>query len=197
MASLRYLWRFRKKNNLFSKKYFEAWAKRLFTLNTLIQYGLRKYNFIFKGAIISSSAEIGKAKLLGHFNNLQVGDNSFIGKAELTLHDKITIGNNVCINDGVILLTASHDVSDPYWLHLKKSIHISDFVWIATNSIILPGVKIGKGAVIGAGSIVSKNVAEFSIVVGNPAKVLKKERNRDLDYNPCSFLAFNSAWLKG
>src|SRR5690606_15060402 len=143
------------------------------------------------------TAEIGIIQANGKKSNFKVGDFSFIGRVHLALHECIEIHNNVCINDGVQLLTASHSISDPEWKHIKRPIIIEDYVWIATNAMILPGVTIGKGAVVGAGSVVSKDVKPYTVVVGNPALPTSKRRTEDLVYNPCEFLAANLAWLKG
>jgi maltose O-acetyltransferase len=149
------------------------------------------------GAIIDEQAEIGEITARGDKKNLFIGAFSFLGRVEIGLHEKVWIGNYVCINDGVILLTASHDLFDPEWKHKKAPIIIEDYAWIATNAIILPGVKIGKGAVIGAGAVVSKDVPEFHVAVGNPAQYKARQRITNLSYNPCEFLAANMAWLKG
>ena len=61
--------------------------------------------------------------------------------------------------------------------------------------MILPGVYLGRGAVVGAGAVVSKSVTPDSIVIGNPAKPINKVRTQVLGYNPCEFLAANRAWL--
>jgi len=66
------------------------------------------------------------------------------------LHDEVRIGSHVCINDGVVILTASHDVNDPHWRAVTKPVVIDDYAWIATGATILPGVRIGRGAVVGA-----------------------------------------------
>ncbi|GHS94915.1 hypothetical protein FACS1894207_3840 [Bacteroidia bacterium] len=197
MASLNYLWKHRAHFKFGTKQYFKGWAKRIYLLPNLIKMNLRRQRLIAKGAIINSTAEIGEINAGGHKQNLIVGANTFLGKVELALHDKIIIGNNVCINDGVQILTASHDVSDPMWKHIKKSITIEDYVWIATNAIILPGVHIGHGAVVGAGAIISKDINPFEIVVGNPGKAIVKKRCNELKYNPCEFLAANRTWLIG
>ena len=128
---------------------------------------------------------------------MKIGGFTFIGKVELALHDKISIGSRVCINDGAIVLSASHSLDDIHWRHKKGPIYIEDYAWIATNAIILPGVRIGEGAVVGAGAVVSKDVPPYSIVAGNPAKAISRERVKGLDYNPCEFLAANLAWIKG
>ena len=196
MASFNYLWSNRMKSAFLSKQFLLRWAKRILTFKSLIVYNSRRLSLTNLGAKIASTAEIGLVKIDGNKCNLSVGEFSFIGRVEIALHDKVQIGNFVCINDGVVILSASHDVLDPFWRHKKSPIQIGDYAWIATNAIILPGVKIGRGAVVGAGAIVSKDVEDYSIVIGNPAIVIDKKRTKTLNYNPCEFLAVNNAWLK-
>ncbi|SFD15874.1 acyltransferase [Flavobacterium phragmitis] len=196
MASLRYIWKNRIKYHPFSKAFFISWAKRLLTFPELIKNNRRRKKLINNGANIAETAEIGIVNINGRKENLSIDDFSTLGKVEIALHDKVSIGKYVCINDGVIILSASHDVSDPLWRHKKAPISIGDYAWIATNAIILPGVSIGKGAVVGAGAVVSKNVKDYAIVIGNPAKEIEKKRTENLKYNPCEFLATNNAWLK-
>jgi acetyltransferase-like isoleucine patch superfamily enzyme len=196
MASLKYLWKNRVKSRLFSKSFFISWAKRFLTFSELIRNNRRRNNLINNGATIAATAEIGIVTINGKKDNLVIDDFSTLGRVEIALHDKVTIGKYVCINDGVVILSASHDVLDPLWRHKKAPIFIGDYAWIATNAIILPGVSIGKGAVVGAGAVVSKNVNDYSIVIGNPAKEIEKKRTDVLNYNPCEFLATNNAWLK-
>jgi len=197
MASLGYLWKNRKKFRIGSSLFVRAWAKRLFSLKELIDRNKSRRSLGKKGADIHETAEIGDVKAEGSKKNLSVGAYSFIGKVELALHEKIVIGERVCINDGVVILTASHDVSDPEWKHVKAPVVIEDYAWICTNAILLPGVHIGRGAIVGAGAVVSKNVGAGQIVGGNPANLISTKRVEDLQYNPCEFLAANRAWLVG
>lgn len=197
MAALGYLWNNRVKFNEGTLSFYKVWGKRLLTFPEVIKRDYRRKTLVRNGANIHSTAEIGEVKFMGKRNKLTIGANSFLGRAELALHDKIIIGTNVCINDGVILLTASHDIADPNWLMVKKPIIIEDNAWIAVNAVILPGVRIGKGAVVGAGAVVSKNVEDYTVVVGNPARPISKKRGDQLNYNPCEFLAGNRAWLIG
>jgi acetyltransferase-like isoleucine patch superfamily enzyme len=196
MATFNYLWNNRLKHDWFSRSFFKSWAKRVLTFSTLIQSNKTRKKLISKGAQISETAEIGIVKINGKKENLTIGDFSTLGRVEIALHDKVSIGKYVCINDGVVILSASHDILDSLWSHKKAPISIGDYAWIATNAIILPGVRIGKGAVVGAGAVVSKNVNDYAIVIGNPAKEIEKKRIEVLNYNPCAFLARNSAWLK-
>lgn len=194
MASFSYLWKNRAKYKPFSIAFFKSWAKRFFSLKEVFKRNLRRNSLNRKGALIEETAEIGHLEANGKKSNLKIGSFTFLGRVELALHEKITIGSYVCINDGVKILSASHDLNDPLWRHIKKEIIIDDYAWIATNAIILPGVHIGKGAVIGAGAVVSKSVTPYSVVAGNPA-IPVKERCKEFNYNPCEFLAGNHAWL--
>lgn len=197
MASLGYLWKNRAHFQVLGVHFYKAWAKRILTFGDIVKRNSRRTKLVWRGAVIDHTSEIGVIKAEGNKGNLVIGANSILGRVELALHDQIKIGKNVCINDGVKLLSGSHNINDPVWGLIKKPIFIDDYVWIATNAIILPGVSIGKGAVIGAGAVVSRNVEPFSIMVGNPAKPLSRKRKTILNYNPCQFLAGNTAWLVG
>lgn len=197
MASLNYLWSHRAKFSITSLHFYKAWAKRILSLPELLSQNYRRYKFTRNGAVIHGAAEIGKVIIEGRKKNLSVGQLSFIGRVFIALHDNLKIGERVCINDGVRLLTASHNVSDPNWGRVSSEIVIEDYVWIGMNAIILPGVRLGRGVVVGAGAVVAKSVAAGSIVVGNPAKPISKSRCEELNYNPCEWLAANRAWLVG
>ena len=94
--------------------------------------------------------------------------------------DWITIGDRVCIGEDARLLTGSHSLTSPTFDLVTKPITINDNVWIATGAIVLPGVTIGEGAVVAAGSVVTKDVEPWTVVGGNPAKFIKK---RELKYD--------------
>ena len=87
----------------------------------------------------------------------------------------IKIGNRVMIASHTAIASLTHDYSqhDMFNTIVKGKVTIDDDVWIGAHTVIVPGVTIGKGAVIGAGSIVTKDVEPFSIVAGSPAKLLK------------------------
>jgi putative colanic acid biosynthesis acetyltransferase WcaF len=88
--------------------------------------------------------------------------------------DKITIGRNVCIGEDVRLITGSHDITTPSFDLITKPITIKNNVWVATAAMILPGVTIGEGAVIAAGAVGTKDVEQWTVVGGNPARFIKK-----------------------
>lgn len=88
--------------------------------------------------------------------------------------DKIYIGKSTVISHYTHLCTASHDIYHKSHRLVTKPIIIKDKVWIAVDSFIGPGVTVGHGAVIGARSAVFRDVSDWTVVGGNPARVLKK-----------------------
>ncbi|MBG9377069.1 acyltransferase [Panacibacter sp. DH6] len=197
MASIGYLWRNRARFSPASARFYKAWAKRVHALPSLLQRNYRRSKLTGKGATIHETAEIGEVTVQGHKKHLHIGRLSFLGRVMIALHDDVIIGEKVCINDGVEILTASHDIADPEWKHVKAKIVIEDYAWIGTGALLLPGVTIGKGAVVGARAVVTKSVPPGVVVAGNPAKPLQRKRSEELVYDPCEFLAANRAWLKG
>lgn len=108
--------------------------------------------------------------------NLFVGNNTRIGPdCTIGAKGKITIGRDVVVSKGVVIESAGLDISSgpPYNTHLAKEIFIEDGVWIGTHCLILGGVKIGANSIIGAGTIITKDIPENSIIVGSPNRVIK------------------------
>jgi acetyltransferase-like isoleucine patch superfamily enzyme len=114
--------------------------------------------------------------------NLVVGKNSVINsRCRLDNRGSITIGENVSISQEVIILTADHDVNAADFAGRSMEVIINDYVWIGTRATILPGITVGKGALIAAGAMVTKDVIPYAVVAGIPAKVIKMRRE-DLIY---------------
>lgn len=106
---------------------------------------------------------------------LTIGENSWIdGGVKLYSVDEIKIGANAVISEGAFICTASHDFTSPIFELTTAPITIGDCAWIASRAIVLPGVTIGEGAVVAAGSVVTKDVEPWTIVGGNPARALKR-----------------------
>lgn len=93
----------------------------------------------------------------------------------------IYIGNNVGIAHNTRIYTLGHDLSDPKFSTKGAPVAIKDNVFIFSNVLIMPGVTIGEGAIVLAGSVVTKDVEPWTIVGGNPAKKIR-EHSRDIDY---------------
>lgn len=111
---------------------------------------------------------------------ISVGNNVYIGHHSEILGSKkgIKIGNHVMISQYVLLISSNHAHDNPkipmdLQPELTEKITIEDDVWVGSHSIILPGVIVHKGAIIAAGSVVTKDVPEYGIVGGVPAKLIR------------------------
>lgn len=110
--------------------------------------------------------------------NTTVGDNFFLNvNGKFMDSGKITIGNNVFIAPNVCIITEEHamDVKQRIeGLEYTHPVYIGDNVWICTGVMVLPGVTIGSNSVIGAGSVVTKDIPANCLAVGNPCKVIRQ-----------------------
>lgn len=169
-----------------------------------LMYFLLLLNVVAKRSwFLIDDAKIGLFTLLGNVQvqrknlfKLSVGELTSIGCVKIHFFERVTIGNRCTINDGVIIFTASHSLTDPKWPLRQLPVVIGDYAWIATNALILPGVTIGKGAVVGAGAVVREDVPDYGIVFGNPARLVEGRSRADrLCYSSVSFNAPYEAWL--
>jgi acetyltransferase-like isoleucine patch superfamily enzyme len=109
-------------------------------------------------------------------NGVRVGRNSRIDRnCTLDARSPLTIGDNVSISPEVVILAGTHDINDPRFPESTVgpwAVAIEDHVWIGTRATILPGVTVGRGAVVAAGAVVSKDVPPLTVVGGVPAKAI-------------------------
>lgn len=118
--------------------------------------------------------------------NIEIGDN-FYANFDCIILDcaKVTIGNNVMFGPRVNLFTAGHPLDAEIrnsGLEIAHPITIEDNVWLGGNVTVLPGVTISKNSVVGAGTVVTKDVPENSIVVGNPGRVIRSINEKDRQF---------------
>ncbi|MDR9765630.1 DapH/DapD/GlmU-related protein [Shewanella baltica] len=154
--------------------FFNGYLKKnKFISDCRVEYLKTRCNHIGTGVTILNDVSF------SGYSNIELGDNVYVGKGTFILaeNSKVTIGNNVLIAPGVKINSRNHIYSNPLVLinqqgHLGKDIIIEDDVWIASNAIILAGVKVGKGAVVAAGAVVTNNIKPYTIVGGIPAKYI-------------------------
>tara|TARA_A100001234_G_C12319504_1_gene256936 strand:- start:48 stop:506 length:459 start_codon:yes stop_codon:yes gene_type:complete len=145
------------------------------------------YIYKFLGLKFKKKAIVWCGAKINYPGRIFIGENSVIGPSTTLLSQgEIEIGNNVNISGFNFIISQEHNVKDPELKTILKKVIIEDYVWIATNSTILPGVRIGKGAVVAAGAVVTKSVKPFDIVGGNPAKKIGT-RIKKISYNTLSF----------
>lgn len=94
----------------------------------------------------------------------------------------LIIGNNVDVAQQVNIWTEQHDYNSPTYESISAPVIIEDYVWLASRSTVLPGVTIGKGAVVASGAVVTKDVSPFAIVGGVPARVIGYRKENAIGY---------------
>ena len=123
---------------------------------------------------------------MSYGNHVHLGD-QFYANFNLVIIDDmdVYIGNQVMIGPNVTICTTGHPVYPLYremGAHYSLPIHIGNKVWIGANSVVLPGVTIGENSVIGAGSIVTRDIPANVVAVGNPCRVLREITETDREY---------------
>jgi len=168
---------------------YEAWNEELIKDRMLAKAACHQFNMHDPTQVDERMAILrkiitfkGKAHIEPNFfcdygYNLTIGDN-FYTNHNVTIIDvcPVTIGDNVMFGPHVMVSTGAHPL-DPIERRTKEygaSITIGNDVWIGGNVSILPGVTIGNNCVIGASSVVTKNIPDNSVAVGNPCKVIKQ-----------------------
>jgi maltose O-acetyltransferase len=150
-------------------------------LTNIIPYPLRNIFLRLFGIKIALSSSLHRKARFFHIGNFLCGKNSVINfGCYLDNRRKITIGNNVGIAHDTKIYTLGHDINDPQFKTRGKEVIIKDNVFIFSNVLIMPGITIGEGAIILAGSVVTHDVIPYAIVGGNPAKKIKM---RDVNIN--------------
>jgi len=139
--------------------HFPSHAVRRWFYRAVMRFDIGKRAFVFMGAQFDTRG------------NFKLGDYSTINQGcRLDNRGGLEIGSNVSISADVCILTADHDPRSASFAGRTRPVRIGDYVFIGTHAIILPGVTIGRGGVVAAGAVVTKDVAECSIVAGSPAK---------------------------
>jgi len=146
-------------------------------------HSLRHFVFTLVGVKIGKGATIHMGCKFFEPWRVSIGEDSKIGQgAFLDGRDNLYIGRHVDIASEVMIYNAEHLIDDPSFIAHTQPVEIGDYTFIGPRAIILPGVKIGKGAIVAAGAIVTKSVDPFAMVGGVPAKVIGERNNREPNY---------------
>lgn len=146
-----------------------------FRFSPRVWFGWRRYLLKIFGARIGNQVHIYNSAKIYLPWNLEVGDWSAIGENTLIYNlGPVKIGKHVTISHRAHLCAGTHDYKNPLFPLVKQPIDIGDKSWICADTFIGPGVSIGEGAVVGAGSVTVKDVKPWHVVAGNPAIFIKK-----------------------
>lgn len=141
-----------------------------------IRYWICKHLFAKCGkkVNIEHGADIGTGR------HIEIGDNSGIGVHCVV--KRAIIGKNVMMGPDVVFISQNHNFSDPdkplqeQGFIESDPIVVGDNTWIGTRAIILPGCKVGKNVIIGAGTVVTKDIPDYAIVGGNPSRIIRSRK---------------------
>jgi len=149
-----------------------------FRLSPIPMHGWRVFLLRIFGAKIGSQVRIYPSVSVWFPWNLRIGKGSCLGRwVNCYSVDVIELGESVLISQYSYLCSAGHDIDDKNFKLKKAPIKIKNNVWVAADAFIGPGVTIGDGAVVGARAAVFKNVKPWTVVGGNPAKLIRKRKH--------------------
>lgn len=155
----------------------------LYLVGGLPSHTLRRFFYRLSGIHIGHGSAIHTYFRCFYPKGIIIGDDTIIGDhAFMDGRGKLTIGSHVDIASGVMIYNSQHDVDNEEFRAVEREVIIEDYVFIGPRAIILPGVKIKKGATVGAGAVVTKNVEAFCIVGGVPATFIRERKNTNPDY---------------
>ena len=143
----------------------------------------RRFFYRLAGMRIGKGSAVHMGARFYNPSNIQIGEDSIVGEgAVLDGRGKLIIGNHVDIASDVMIYNSEHDLNDPEFKAVSQKVVIEDYAFVGPRAIILPGVKVKKGAVVGGGAVVTKDVEEYSIVGGVPAIRIGERKIKDLKY---------------
>lgn len=170
-----------------TNRFYNYWLDFELLLLTIVGnipfHSIRNFIYIFSGINIGRGSTFHMWARFYQPNNITIGEDTIIGdNIFIDGRDKVSIGSHVDIASQVLIYNSEHDVSAADFHAILAPVEIGDYVFIGPRSIILPGVRIGKGAIIAAGAVVNKNVPEFTIVGGVPAKIIGERKDKNPNY---------------
>lgn len=149
-------------------------AQHLFRHSPRTFFGWRRFILRCFGAQVGVHVNIYPSTRIYFPWNLAVGDWSALGEEALIYNlGPVTIGAKVTISHRAHLCSGTHDYQQPDLPLLKPPIQIGDEAWVCADAFVGPGVSVGPGAVVGARAVVTKDVPPWTVVAGNPARVVK------------------------
>ena len=156
---------------------------KLHLIGCIPSHSFRKFFYRLFGVKIGKGSVIHTKARFYDPRNIEIGDDTIVGEsAVLDGREKLIIGSHVDIASEVMIYNSQHNIESETFEATLDKVMIEDYVFVGPRVIILPGVKIGRGAIVAAGAVVTKEVPPYAIVGGVPAKIIGERRNKDLHY---------------
>jgi acetyltransferase-like isoleucine patch superfamily enzyme len=144
---------------------------------------VRRFFYRLAGMHIGKGSTFHGGAIFYDTRNIRIGQDTIIGEnAVFDGRCRLIIGSHVDVASEVMIYNAEHDVHSSDFHAIQAPVIIKDYVFIGPRAIILPGVTIGEGSIVGAGAVVTQDVAPFAIVGGVPAKVIGERKNKSPHY---------------
>jgi len=143
----------------------------------------RKFFYTISGMTIGKKSVVHMKARIYDPRGVSIGEDTLIGEqALLDGREKLSIGSHVDIASQVMIFNSEHDIHSEDFHAISQPVVIEDYVFIGPRAIILPGVTIGRGAIVAAGAVVTKDVEPLTIVGGVPSKEIGKRNVENLHY---------------
>lgn len=157
-------------------------------MNFIMNFPSRHARLFFlrkKGATIAKNVSIWRGVEIRNPQGLVIGEGCAIGPGvTLDARKGLILGKNVTVAKDAIIWTLHHDMNSSDFHTVGAETIIEDYSWICSRSILLPGVHVGRGAVIASGAVLSKNADESSVMGGVPAKKIGERKEKYFNYVP-------------
>jgi acetyltransferase-like isoleucine patch superfamily enzyme len=163
--------------------FLEFWLMILRFVGFIPLHTVRKIFYLASGIDMPFDSTIHIGANFFNPQNITIGHDTIIGDhCFLDGRAKLTIGNHVGIASQVLIYNDEHNIHSDNYDNSFGPVEIGDYVFIGPRAIILPDIKIGKGAVVAAGAVVTKNIPEFEIWGGIPAQKIGDRKNKNPNY---------------
>lgn len=144
---------------------------------------VRRFFYRFAGMHIGRGATLHMRVRTYAPNQIFIGEDSIIGeRVVLDGRGELEVGEHVDVATGAMIFTSQHDISSADFHAVTAKTILDDYVFVGPNAVILPGVRVGRGAVVAAGAVVTKPVPELAVVAGVPAKQIAERPETALKY---------------
>lgn len=170
--------------NRLANIWLDFWLLILYEIGINVPFhSIRNFFYRISGMRIGEGSAIHMWARFFNPAGIEIGDDTIIGDhVFLDGRASLKIGNHVDIASQVLIYNSEHDVNSEGFDPIEEPVEIEDYAFIGPRAIILPGVKIGRGAVVAAGAVVTSDVPDFAIVGGVPAKVIGERKNKNPHY---------------